>query len=74
MEEGTWNTRLPNEKLTAELEELKIDYIDLYKSFTERTTEQLYRPRDTHWNIAGNNLAANIIQDYLLNQYVDRMK
>lgn len=74
MEEGTWNTKLPNQKLTAELEELRIDHIDLYEHFANRPTEQLYRLRDTHWNIAGNNLAANIIQNYLLKQYVDHMK
>jgi RNase H-fold protein (predicted Holliday junction resolvase) len=74
LEEDAWNTTLPNEKLTAALEKLKIDHIDLYKYFAEKPTEQLYRPRDTHWNIAGNMLAANILQNYLLNQYRDRMK
>ncbi len=73
VEESTWNMRLPNDRLIAEFDKRKIDYIDLYEYFTERPTEQLYRPRDTHWNIAGNNLAANVMHDYLLNQYVDRM-
>lgn len=73
IEEGRWNIMQPNNILTAELTKQKIDHIDLYKYFIERPTEQLYRPRDTHWNIAGNNLAANVIYDYLLSQYADHM-
>ena len=74
IKEGTWQTTLPNQKLIAELAERKIDYLDLYQHFAERPTEQLYRPRDSHWNIAGNNLAATIIRDYLLKHYGDHMK
>lgn len=74
MKEGTWNSRLPNEKLTAELEELEIDYIDLYEHFAGIPAEQIYKQRDGHWNIPGNNLAATIIHDYLWDHYVDRMK
>ncbi len=74
IEESAWNTRLPNKKLTDELKKLNIDHIDLYEYFAEKPAEQLYKLRDTHWNIAGNSLAANIIQDYLLKHYADRMK
>ena len=74
MEESRWNIRQPNEALTTELAKLNIDHIDLYEYFAERPTQQLYRPRDTHWNIAGNHLAANVIHDYLMDQYGDRIK
>lgn len=70
---STWNTRLPNQKLAAKLDELGIDYIDLYENFA-KATEPLYRSRDSHWNIAGNELAANIIKDYLLTRQADFLK
>jgi hypothetical protein len=37
-----------------------IPYIDLFPSFTN-SKENLYKPRNTHWNIAGNRLAAQNI-------------
>ena len=74
MEKARWNIIQPNNVLIAELTKQKIDHIDLYKYFTEKPTEQLYRPRDTHWNIAGNHRAANIIHNYLLSEYGGRMK
>jgi len=57
---------LPNRLLRAKLEELKIDYIDLMTDFSARSlVEKLYRPNDSHWNIAGNSLAAELIGQYL---------
>lgn len=66
-----WNITLPNELLTNKLDSLGIEYLDLYPSFAREATHQsLYRPRDSHWNIAGNQLAANGIQAHLA-QYIE---
>lgn len=74
IQEKAWNITLPNERLTAELKNKGIDYLDLYPYFVkEAQVRQLYRPRDTHWNIAGNQLAANIIQSHI-HHYVKPMK
>ena len=74
MQKDAWNSKLPNEKLTGELEALEIDFIDLYEHFAGRPAERIYKLRDTHWNIPGNKLAANIIHDHLLNHYADHMR
>ena len=60
-----WDFKLPNELLAGELNKLEVDYIDLYDFFLAETSEPLYRPRDTHWNIKGNRLAADVIGNYL---------
>ncbi len=62
---------LPNRKLSNKLYELGIDHIDLYEYFLERSNQQLYRVRDSHWNIEGNQLAANIIQKYIQKYFRD---
>lgn len=64
IESDKWNITLPNRILSNELDKLSIDNIDLYEYFAS-SSQQLYRPRDTHWNIAGNQLAANIIQEHI---------
>ncbi len=64
LERTKWNITVPNRILSEELNKLSIDNIDLYESFAS-SSQQLYKPRDTHWNIAGNQLAANIIQEYI---------
>ena len=67
IEKSGWDITLPNRALANKLNALGIDNIDLYKYFADRTNQQLFRPRDTHWNIAGNKLAANIIQKNIRN-------
>ena len=53
---------LPNRALAATLLGLKIDYLDLLPLIRERSkSESLYLPRDTHWNIPGNRVAAEAI-------------
>jgi hypothetical protein len=53
---------LPNRKLRARFEELGIDHVDLTPEFSARPPgEALYRRNDSHWNIAGNALAARVI-------------
>jgi len=57
---------LPNRLLRAKLEELEIDHMDLTPEFIGRPLEEvLYRPNDSHWNIAGNALAARLIWQHV---------
>ena len=66
MEDGRWKIDQPNRMLTGRLTSLGIDTLDLYPYFVQEATRQnLYKPRDTHWNKAGNQLAADILQDYI---------
>jgi len=53
---------LPNRLLAERFSTLGIDYIDLFDDFSRVTKEKrLYKPQNTHWNIAGNALAASLI-------------
>jgi hypothetical protein len=61
---GELDITLPNTRLGAELGKLGIDYIDLYSAFAH-SSEPLYRKRNTHWNIAGNQRAAVSIAKYI---------
>ncbi len=56
----------PNTILAARLARHGIGVLDLLEEFrrVERTT-RLYKPNDSHWNIAGNRLAADAIDAYL---------
>lgn len=65
IESDKWDITLPNRMLSKELDNLGIDNIDLYKYFAGASSQRLYRTRDTHWNIAGNKLAADVIEKYL---------
>jgi hypothetical protein len=52
----------PNRLLAASLDADRIRVIDLLPVFRERgASTRLYKPQDTHWNIAGNALAAEVI-------------
>ena len=65
-EKSSWNILLPNEQLQAGLKKMHIDFLDLYSAFAEQAkTKQLYRRRDTHWNIVGNQLAADLLQEHV---------
>lgn len=57
---------LPNQYLQEELNEAEINFIDLLPYFQGYSElKQLYKPNDSHWNIAGNELAAELIFQYL---------
>jgi hypothetical protein len=57
----------PNRMLTERLTSSGIHVLDLLPSFLEASeSERLFKPRDTHWNIAGNRVAARAISDDLL--------
>ncbi len=64
LEENQWDLRLPNRRLSNELDKLGIANVDLYEHFAA-SSRQLYRPRDTHWNIAGNQMAADVVHDHI---------
>ena len=52
----------PNKLLVEALVGEGIPYLDLLPAFIEEGQHtQLYKPRDTHWNLAGNRLAAETI-------------
>ena len=58
---------LPNRLLSNKLNALNIEYFDLLDDFVaEGSRTVLYKPNDTHWNIAGNKLAAELIATRLL--------
>jgi hypothetical protein len=58
---------MPNQRLSHGLTALNIKHIDLYQPFLHASKEKiLYKPNDSHWNIAGNQLAASLLTDYLL--------
>src|SRR5262249_47305063 len=63
---ASFDFTLPNRLLHTRFEELNIDYIDLITEFSAHSlNERLYRPNDSHWNIAGNALAARLILPHL---------
>jgi len=56
----------PNKRLVEELRAKNIRYLDLLEPFRLRARNvRLYKPRDTHWNIAGNQLAADLLHNFL---------
>lgn len=61
-----WDFAQPNRVLSAALAEAGIARLDLHDAFARAAkTRRLYKPRDTHWNLAGNRLAARVIGDAL---------
>ena len=63
---ASFDFTLPNKLLHASFEGLKIDYIDLTTEFSNHSiNDRLYRPNDSHWNIAGNALAARLILQHV---------
>ena len=56
----------PNTEMVRALEGAGIPVFDLLPAFLEAGRHQrLYKPRDTHWNVAGNRLAAEEIARFL---------
>lgn len=63
----------PNRLLAHRLHEFGFNVLDLYPRFAEKTNSQLlYKPRDTHWNIADNQLAASEIAHHLVKTQFNR--
>ena len=64
---------LPNKMLVAKFRESAIDYIDLRGDFASISKSmKLYKPNDSHWNLAGNRTASEIIAKHMgaAGQYV----
>jgi hypothetical protein len=56
----------PNRAITHELSRHGIAHYDLTAAFREhRPAGRLYKPQDTHWNIAGNRLAAALLAGHI---------
>ena len=52
----------PNRALREALDEDGVPYLDLLPAFVEAARlDRLYKPNDSHWNLAGNRLAADEI-------------
>lgn len=67
----TMDFQQPNQALCERMNALGVPILDLYPAFaTASVSERLYKPLDTHWNIAGNRLAATEIAEFLLAQGV----
>jgi SGNH hydrolase-like domain, acetyltransferase AlgX len=72
LSQAAFDFLLPNRLLRASFEELKIDYVDLITEFSAHSLDdRLYRRNDSHWNIAGNELAAQLILQHVSAQLVD---
>lgn len=68
----TFDFQLPNKILAKQLTKNNIAYLDLTDKFKEKGVQMfLYKPNDTHWNIAGNKLAADTISEYLYKNFLD---
>jgi hypothetical protein len=66
-DETNWDFTLPNRALARRLAASNVVHIDLYDAFVAASRERnLYKPNDSHWNIAGNRFAADLIESYLL--------
>jgi len=61
-----YDLQLPQELLTKFLATKQIPYVDLTEQFrSEEQKRDLYLLNDTHWNRAGNELAAEFLFQYL---------
>lgn len=56
---------LPQKKLRAFFDSQQLYYIDLLPYFQASSVQNLYQPRDTHFNISGNALTAQILYQEL---------
>jgi hypothetical protein len=75
LEKSKYDVELMQHILKEYLESEHVPYIDVLDSFKAKgTKEPLYLCRNTHWNRAGNELAASIIFQYLLPQVDSMMK
>jgi hypothetical protein len=63
---GAYDLDLPTRRLTEALSRRGVEVVDLTPVFVGRGGEErLYRPRDTHWNRQGNELAGDVLANFL---------
>ena len=61
-----FDSALSSRMLARGLQEMDVKQLDLLEPFKQAAvSKRLYKPRDTHWNIAGNKLAADLIGNYI---------
>jgi hypothetical protein len=66
LDRNDYDLDLMQKDLRAFLESENIPYVDMLEKFRGAgKQESLYLPRDTHWNSAGNHLAATILDERL---------
>ncbi|MGF1493016.1 MAG: hypothetical protein ACFBSC_11305 [Microcoleaceae cyanobacterium] len=66
---GKLDFQLPNRLMHNFFQQHEIAYIDPLDEFIAASgSTRLYKPNDTHWNIAGNQLMANLLAERLLNE------
>lgn len=59
----------PNQSLATAFTQARIPYLDLLDTFIAGSKQELlYKPRDTHWNIAGNRVASQAITPKIIEQ------
>jgi SGNH hydrolase-like domain, acetyltransferase AlgX len=69
MEQDKYDFRQPQRIISEKLSEKGISFIDLLPAFEEAgKTRILYKKYDSHWNEAGNKLAADIIANVEMNR------
>lgn len=62
-----WDSALPNRLLVKHLRSRGIKALDLLPAFAQSAkAERLYIPSNTHWNIRGNELAGDLIANWLV--------
>ena len=67
LDKKDFDFELPNKLFKTHLEKLSIKYIDLFNDFFVLSkNKKYYKPNDSHWNIAGNELASNLIFDKIV--------
>ena len=68
LERKFYDIDLPQKILKMHLNPKQIPCLDFLDAFRDKNSEQdLYLPRNTHWNESGNELAASILFAYMLN-------
>jgi hypothetical protein len=74
LERGDYDVDLAQRLLKRHLDDLNVNYTDLLDSFKKETLKRrLYLLRDTHWNPAGNEFAADLLFQFLL-PHVDTVR
>lgn len=70
---GDFDLTQPTRAIATALDQAGVPYLDLGPAFAARASqERLYKPQDTHWNLAGNRLAAEVMAPAVRDRLVNR--